>query len=171
MKQKLLQHCQHNAGDISRFQISVPGPGPPRSAQPQFGSACLSVSASLSVRSVCYQKCKNYHQRTSGLYLSQQPPLLHFPPPPSHVGNLLPLCNMQKAKYFPCVSADFEHEVCFWAGVENWLVFCVGGRSSREQRRNLKCDYLRLPICSLSSVRGAATGLVAAPGRCMLIDF
>lgn len=75
---------------------------------------------------------------------------------------------MQKAKYFHCVSADFEHEVCFWAGVENWFVFSGG---QKQQRQNLKCDYLRLPICSLSSVRGAATGLVTAPGRCMLIDF
>lgn len=129
LKQKLLQHCQHNAGDISRFQISAPGPGPPRSAQPQLGSVCLSVSASLSVLTVCYQKCKNYHQRTSGLYLSQRPALLHFPPP-SHVENLLPLCNMQKAKYFHCVSADFEHEVCFWAGVENGFVFCVGAEAA-----------------------------------------
>lgn len=53
LKQKLLQHCQHNAGDISRFQISVPGPGPPRSALLGFVLArlpgCLPVGLSQSV--------------------------------------------------------------------------------------------------------------------------
>jgi len=67
----------------------------------------------------------------------------HFPPPPANM-----------AKYFHCVSADFPHEKGV-GKVGSW---------------NSKCDYLRLPICSLLFGPPKLEWELSAPSW-MLIDF